>query len=523
MAKILPPEAPARSAGSGRDHRHMRGSFPWASQRLDGAGARRPYEHRARSAHRLHPLGQARALPGRHADPDRRPPARRRSRLRACGGRGICSKCQITPSYGEFAKHGVSAEPDALSPWNAVEERYRQKRGLIEGRRLGCQAQLQGDIVIDVPPESQVHKQVVRKRAEARQITMDPATRLYYVEVAEPDMHEPSGDLERLERALSDQWGARPRQGGFPHPAYSTASAAQGRMEGDLRGLPRRQPRRGAHPPRLGGLLRWHHLRPRHRCRLDHHRRTPLRSRHRRGARLDRADEPADRFGEDLMSRVSYAMLNPGGAAEMTRAVRWALNALIEQAAAEARVKPDLIFEVVIVANPVMHHLLLGIDPVEAWPGALRAGHRLGPDPLGDRAARPAAAPGRAHLHPALHRRPRRGGRRRRRALGGAEPQRRAHARGRCRHQRRDSCSATGARCWPAPPARPAPPSRARTFSSAGATARRHRARRGSTPATKEPRFRVIGCEALVERPGVRRRHRQDRHQRHLRLGRSSR
>ncbi|HAR50649.1 MAG TPA: drug:proton antiporter, partial [Roseovarius nubinhibens] len=106
-----------------------------------------------------------------------------------CGGRGICSKCQITPSYGEFPKHGVTVAADALSEWNAVEERYDQKRGLKPGRRLGCQATVQGDIVIDVPPESQVHKQVVRKAASARVIQMDPATRLYFVEVDEPDMH----------------------------------------------------------------------------------------------------------------------------------------------------------------------------------------------------------------------------------------------------------------------------------------------------------------------------------------------
>ena len=74
---------------------------------------------------------------------------------------------------------------------------------------------------------------------------------------------------------------------------------------------------------------------------------------------------PQIRFGEDLMSRVSYAMLNPNGAMEMTRAVRGALNALVEQAAAEARIDPELIFEAVIVGNPIMHHLLLGIDPTE--------------------------------------------------------------------------------------------------------------------------------------------------------------
>ena len=123
-----------------------------------------------------------------------------------CGGRGICSKCQITPSYGEFSKHGVTAKDGALSDWNAVEARYDEKRGLKQGRRLGCQAKVQGDSVIDVPPESQVHRQVVRKAASARVIEMDPATRLYYIEVDEPDMHTPTGDLERVARALKDQW-----------------------------------------------------------------------------------------------------------------------------------------------------------------------------------------------------------------------------------------------------------------------------------------------------------------------------
>ncbi|MEO0915599.1 MAG: 2Fe-2S iron-sulfur cluster-binding protein, partial [Pseudomonadota bacterium] len=100
-----------------------------------------------------------------------------------CGGRGICSKCQVAPSFGDFPKHGVHVTAKALSDFNAVEWRYDEKRGLRQGRRLGCQATIEGDVVIDVPPESQVHKQVVRKAAATREITMDPATRLYYVEV----------------------------------------------------------------------------------------------------------------------------------------------------------------------------------------------------------------------------------------------------------------------------------------------------------------------------------------------------
>ncbi len=282
-----------------------------------------------------------------------------------CGGRGICSKCQISPSYGEFSKFGVTVQDNALSEFNTVEERYDRKRGLAKGRRLGCQAKVEGNVVIDVPPESQVHKQVVRKRAEARQIIMDPATRLYYVEVAEPDMHEPSGDLERLENALAEQWGLAHVKGDLRtvqmlQPAlregkwkvtcavYHGNSLGEARImhvwpgffEGSIYGL----------AIDLGSTTIAGHL-----CDLQS------------GEVLASSGlmNPQIRFGEDLMSRVSYAMMNPGGAADMTRVVREAINTLVNQAAAEAMIDPGFIMETVIVANPVMHHLLLGIDPVE--------------------------------------------------------------------------------------------------------------------------------------------------------------
>ena len=282
-----------------------------------------------------------------------------------CGGRGICSKCQITPSFGEFPKHGVSVGQDALSPWNAVEARYHKIRGLKEGRRLGCQATVQGDVVIDVPPESQVHKQVVRKEATVRDITMDPATRLYYVEVQEPDMQAPNGDMERLQTALSEQWQIGEVRIDLPvlrklQPALRKGKWAitvalhkgnndaherildlwPGYFEGRLYGL----------AIDLGSTTIAAHL-----CDL------------RNGAVLASAGimNPQIRFGEDLMSRVSYVMMNPGGDVEMTTEVRNAINALAESVADQADIDANLIIETVFVCNPVMHHLLLGIDPVE--------------------------------------------------------------------------------------------------------------------------------------------------------------
>ncbi|MEL6998430.1 MAG: ASKHA domain-containing protein [Pseudomonadota bacterium] len=282
-----------------------------------------------------------------------------------CGGRGICSKCQITPSYGEFPKHGVTVADGALSAWNAVEERYKSKRGLIDGRRLGCQAQIQGDIVIDVPEESQVHKQVVRKRAEAREIVMDPATKLYYVEVAEPDMHNPKGDLERLLDALWEQWQLANIIGDLRtlqmlQPALRdgdwkvTVAIYTGRGRSDGRII---QVWPGFHEGAIYGVA-FDVGSTTIACHL---------------CDLTTGDvkassglmNPQIRFGEDLMSRVSYSMMNPGGHTEMTKAVREAINALIGQVAAEALIDRTDIVEGVLVGNPVMHHLFLGLDPKE--------------------------------------------------------------------------------------------------------------------------------------------------------------
>ena len=77
------------------------------------------------------------------------------------------------------------------------------------------------------------------------------------------------------------------------------------------------------------------------------------------------AMNPQIRFGEDLMSRVSYVMMNPGGEREMTGAVRAAIRDLLREAAEQGGATPEEILDVTLVGNPVMHHLLLGLNPVE--------------------------------------------------------------------------------------------------------------------------------------------------------------
>jgi uncharacterized 2Fe-2S/4Fe-4S cluster protein (DUF4445 family) len=276
-----------------------------------------------------------------------------------CGGRGLCGRCQVVVAEGEFAKHGVRSGEGSVSAPGEVEARSARRKVLKSGRRLSCQAQLCSDVVIDVPPSSQVHRQVVRKAADAREIALDPVVRLYYVEVREPDMHDPSGDLRRLFDALAREWQLtglgieigilRDLQTTLRQGEWKVTVAVHGGRQ--IIGLwPGLHERALGMAVDVGSTTIAAHL-----CDLA------------TGEVVASAGmmNPQIRFGEDLMSRVSYAMMNPGGAVQMTLAVRTALSELAADVAAQARAVPQDILEVTLVGNPIMHHLVLGLDPTE--------------------------------------------------------------------------------------------------------------------------------------------------------------
>jgi uncharacterized 2Fe-2S/4Fe-4S cluster protein (DUF4445 family) len=276
-----------------------------------------------------------------------------------CGGRALCGRCQVLVMEGDFPKHGLSSRAANLSVVSAAEQSFSRRRPLAAGRRLSCSTTIQGDLVVDVPPDSQVHRQVVRKAVDARPITLDPVVHLHYVEVREPDMHDPSGDLQRLLEALHREWEfgalrcdlavlqglqAALRKGEWK---VTVAVHAGSQIIGVWPGFHERVYGLAVD---VGSTTIAAHL-----CNLESG----------EVVASSGAMNPQIRFGEDLMSRVSYSMMHPGGAQQMTDAVRGALNALAAEVAREAKVSVSDILEMTMVGNPIMHHLLLGIDPVE--------------------------------------------------------------------------------------------------------------------------------------------------------------
>ena len=276
-----------------------------------------------------------------------------------CGGRALCGRCQVLVMEGDFPKHGVSSQAANLSPVSAAEQSFARRRPLPAGHRLSCSAHIQGNLVVDVPASSQVHRQVVRKAADARPITLDPVVHLHYVEVREPDMHDPSGDLQRLLEALHREWEFGPLRCDLAVLQTLQAALRKGQWKvtvavhagSQLIGVwPGFHDRIYGLAVDVGSTTIAAHL-----CNLE------------TGEVVASAGSmnPQIRFGEDLMSRVSYSMMHPGGAQQMTEAVRAALNKLAAEVARDAKVSVSDILELTMVGNPIMHHLLLGIDPVE--------------------------------------------------------------------------------------------------------------------------------------------------------------
>ena len=282
-----------------------------------------------------------------------------------CGGRAICGRCQVEPTFGEFSKHGITSSPDHLTTVGPTERDYHGRRRIEPGGRLGCTAKVLGDLLIDVPAASQMHRPVIRKSVDLTGLIIDPVVHPYYVDVVANDLGGDRSDLRLLTDALTEQWGLptlritpnalRRLQPALNHDGRDVTVAVH---DGNLI--------TGVWPGffdelygvaiDVGSTTVAGHL-----CDIAS------------GEILASAGlmNPQIRFGEDLMSRVSYVMMNPGGEVELTQAIRGALNDLIHELCDQAsKARPDEpairqseISDIVLVGNPIMHHLILGIDP----------------------------------------------------------------------------------------------------------------------------------------------------------------
>ncbi len=275
-----------------------------------------------------------------------------------CGGLLTCGKCKVQVESGDFQKHGIRSHPDHVTQASEKECELLDQSG-SNGFRLSCQAFVKDDVLVFIPEEARGQKQIIRKSATERVIEIDPAVRQVYVRVDQAELGEHRGDWGRLQDALAEAWHLENlnidlhvlqklqptlRKGDWA----VTVTLWQDREVIDI------QPgfHEGAYglAVDIGSTTVVAHF-----CDL------------RTGEVLatESTMNPQVKYGEDLMSRVSYAMTYSDGLIKMHRAILDTLSQLAVSAARQANLRARNIYEAVVVGNTTMMHILLGISPIE--------------------------------------------------------------------------------------------------------------------------------------------------------------
>ena len=275
-----------------------------------------------------------------------------------CGGKGLCKRCQIEVDTGKHAKFKVDVKADHISKLSPTEKKAIHDGELPAGRRLSCRAKVRGDLVVDVPSDSRERETSIQKQSTKFETNLNPAIKLYMVKLPVPTLEDNPSDGEALCQALLNEHDLT------VEPSHRMLIKLQGILAEHDRTVITvvRDNNRiiDVWPPSMFDLY---------------------------GAAIDigstsvalyvynlatgelvyekAAMNPQIRYGEDLMSRVSYIMMNKGGEDKLTDAIRQQIRDMLTGAVSELQLGENQLLDVICVGNPIMHHLFIGANPVE--------------------------------------------------------------------------------------------------------------------------------------------------------------
>ena len=277
-----------------------------------------------------------------------------------CGGKGLCKRCQIEVDTGKHAKFNVDVSEKNFSKLSPTEKKAIHDGELPEGRRLSCRTKVRGDLVVNIPADSRERETSIQKKSTKFETELNPAIRLYMVKLGVPTLEDNPSDGEALVEALQNEHGL----------TVSTSHLMLIKLQDILR--PSEHERTVIAVVRDDNQI------------IDVWPPSPFDL---YGAAIDigstsialyvfnlatgepvyekAAMNPQIRFGEDLMSRVSYIMMNKGGEEKLTDVIRTQIREMLAAAVKTLGLGDNQLLDVICVGNPIMHHLFIGANPVE--------------------------------------------------------------------------------------------------------------------------------------------------------------
>lgn len=256
-----------------------------------------------------------------------------------CGGRGTCGRCRV-----RLSEHTPEPSP--------ADRAHLSERYLADGWRLACTTRATTDIACSIPDVPGPPRIAIA--GAARDVPFEPALRRISLVLDELPRTGSHYEVEQIRRALA-RVGLEPHIDESVPPSPESASDAEGgnteAVLCDNRFLALESPDRSS--PLLGIAIDLGTTTVAG-CLLDLSRGEVLAQ----AGGLNRQSI----YGADVISRIAYADRSSGGGREMQSAALETLAALTEDLCRIGGVPTDRVFQMVVVGNTTMLHLLLGID-----------------------------------------------------------------------------------------------------------------------------------------------------------------
>ncbi len=286
-----------------------------------------------------------------------------------CGDHQICGKCRIRIENGVFEKFGIRSGQEHASPVENRETETLAAEEIEEGYRLGCATTVQGDLLIYIPETSKGGKQVVSKAAGDLDIILDPAVKLYHIKVPAATLEDKTADFERICRCLEKEHALSALEINLYALRSLPGALRTGEWEITVTVWMDKEIIRITPGSTTGGYGMAFDIGTTtiagYLCDLQ------------TGQIIDTvsAMNPQVKYGEDVVSRISYHMGHTDGLARMSKDVINTINMLIEEAVKNVRSNPELqastmsritaedIIDLAFCSNTAMHHILLQVDP----------------------------------------------------------------------------------------------------------------------------------------------------------------
>ena len=263
-----------------------------------------------------------------------------------CGGKGICGKCKVIIQD----QSSISGTIERNHMLSSSELKYNY--------RLACSITAIADSTITIPSESRTSIRKVLVEGTERQVTVNSAIRKVYIELPEPSLSDIRSDAQRLTDSLRDIYRIETARIDYPLLKKLPQILQDSNWKATVTVWDDKEiiaVEAGDTTDIVYGVA----------VDIGTSKITSYLSNLTTGKLISSGflENPQVRYGEDIISRISYASKGEEALDELHRLLIDGVNTVIYEACRTSECHPEHIYDMAVVGNTVMHHIFLGIQP----------------------------------------------------------------------------------------------------------------------------------------------------------------